>query len=312
MANRGIYTHEDNGPNEFQSIANNLQTGKPVGFIYDFFAPVKYEEYAGFANLTYHLTNRFSIELGARESHNNQGYRQNVTGPLLGGVSDSYSTESNDNSFTYLATPEFRFSASLMAYASITTGYQPGGPNTPFTPTSTIPRTFGPSTTVNYEVGLKSQLLDHRISISTDIFYIDWSKIQLTGVQPATFNSYVFNGGAAASKGLEISTEFRPMAGLTLSATAAYIDATLTNSAGNGFPGVSGNPLPYSGKVSGGLSADERFAIKGDITAFVGATAAYVGRRYEGFPRPSGNRSKAFRPTHTGICARAFKQTAGV
>jgi iron complex outermembrane receptor protein len=304
----GFYTHEDNGPNEFRSIANNLQTGAPAGLIYDFFAPVTYEEHAGFANLTYHFTDRFSLELGARESHNDQSYRQHVTGPL-GGAQDSYSTQSNDNSFTYLVTPQFRFSESLMAYASVTSGYQPGGPNTPFTPSPAIPQTFGPSTTVNYELGLKSQLFDHRVTINTDIFYIDWSKIQLTGIQPTTFDSYVFNGGSATSKGVEISTEFRPMAGLTLSATTAYIDAALTSNAGNGFPGVSGNPLPYSGKVSGGLSADERFAIKG-ATAFVGATVAYVGKRYEGFPPALGEPQQSI-PSYAYGDVRAGIQTNG-
>jgi hypothetical protein len=47
---------------------------------------------------------------------------------------------------------------------------------------------------------------------------------------------------------------------------------------------VSGDPLPYSSKVSGSIVAEKRFLISGSVSGFVGATAAYVGKRYEGFP----------------------------
>src|SRR6202044_3407618 len=104
-----------------------------------------------------------------------------------------------------------------------------------------VPPTYGPSTTVNYELGFKSRLLDRRLSIDADVFYIDWSKIQLTGIFYPLETTYFFNGGKARSDGTEIAIEFKPVEDLTISATAAYIDAELTETVGNGFPGIAGN-----------------------------------------------------------------------
>jgi iron complex outermembrane receptor protein len=201
-----------------------------------------------------------------------------------------------------------------MTYARFASGYQPGGPNTPSTPTAGVPETFGPSTTVNYELGVKTRLLDRRLSIDADIFYINWSKIQLTGSTSAGFG-YTFNGGKAKSQGVEIATEFKPVDSLTLSAAFAYIDATLTNNAGAGFPGVSGNSLPFSSKYSGSIAVDERFRITGSITGFVGASAAYVDKRYEAFP-PTPGQPQPLIPSYSyaniqgGIVSDGFTVTA--
>lgn len=170
-----------------------------------------------------------------------------------------------------------------MVYARVASGYQSGGPNTPFVPGGGIPLTYPPSTTVNYELGLKSRAFDRRLSVDADIFYIDWSKIQLVGETPLQA-AYLFNGGSAKSQGFEIATEFKPVDSFTISASGAYTDAELTSNAGNGFPGLSGDPLPYSSKLSGSIAAEERFHIMGSVSGFVGASVAYVGKRYEGFP----------------------------
>jgi outer membrane receptor protein involved in Fe transport len=229
----------------------------------------------------------FNIQVGGRESYNRQKYSEDFYGPFIGPEPSILSTRSSDRSFTYLVTPQLRLSDALMTYVRIASGYQAGGPNSPSTPTSPVPLTFAPSTTVNYEVGLKTFLFDQRLSIDANVFYINWTSIQLEGISPQGA-SFVFNGGKAKSQGVEIASEFRPLKGLTLSGSVSYTDAILTSDAGNGFPGVAGDPLPFSSKYSGSLSADDRFRITATLEGFVGATAAYVGARYETFPRDFG------------------------
>jgi iron complex outermembrane receptor protein len=277
-----FYTSENSAPNIGLFYGNEPSTGASIGLLYSYPFAANYDEYAAFGDLTYHVTDRVDVQVGGRESHNHQHFNQDVTGPLEGGES-ILGVGSHDNSFTYLVTPQLRLSDSIMTYARFASGYQPGGPNTPSTPTAGVPQTFGPSTTTNYELGVKMRLFDRRLSIDADIFYIDWSKIQLTGSTPAGF-TYVFNGGKAKSQGAEVSAELRPLDKLTLSAAFAYVDALLTNNVGAGFPGASGDSLPYSSKYSASLSADHRFHVAGSVDGFAGATAAYVGKRYEGFP----------------------------
>jgi iron complex outermembrane recepter protein len=279
----GFFTHESNGPALGQYFANDLETGAQVGLLLNYYFTSTYQEYAGFGNLTYHFTDRFDVQVGGRESHNVQSYYQDVSGPLNGPAA-VLSTRSHDSSFTYLVTPQFHITDSIMTYVSVASGYEPGGPNTPEFPSPTIPVTFAPSKTVNYELGIKNDLLEHRLTLNADVFYIDWSNIQLTGTIPVVLTSYTFNGGKAKSEGVEFDAKFKPIDSLVLSATAAYVDAMLTNTAGQGFPGVSGDPLPFSSKYSGSLDAEDQFNISGAVSGFIGATGAYVGKRYEGFP----------------------------
>jgi iron complex outermembrane recepter protein len=313
----GFYTSEDNAPNYGLFYANNPQTGVDAGQLLNDQFAAQYHEYAGFGDLTYHFTDEFDVQIGGRESHNWQHYNDNVTG-LLQGPPSIVSAVSQDNSFTYLVTPELRISDSLMTYVRVASGYQPGGPNTPppSTQTTGVPTVFGPSTTVNYELGVKSLFFERRLSIDADIFYIDWSKIQLGGTTSDGFG-YTFNGGKAKSQGVEIATDFKPVAGLTISAAAAYIDATLTNNAGEGFPGVAGNVLPFSSKYSASLSADQRFPIARSVNGFIGATAAYVGKRYEGFPPILGQPQPvipeySYGNVRAGILTQGFTVTAFV
>ncbi|MEI9987594.1 MAG: TonB-dependent receptor [Aliidongia sp.] len=67
---------------------------------------------------------------------------------------------------------------------------------------------FTSDTLWNYEVGLKSELFDKRLSFDIDAFFIDWRNIQL---QP---NNVVFatesNGGAASSRGVEYEASYHP------------------------------------------------------------------------------------------------------
>jgi len=282
----GFYTDENNGFNQQQIWANEIATGAQFGtplLTADF--PTKYVEYAGFLNATYHFTDQLSLQLGGREAHNWQRSSGESTGPL---ASPSTAERSEDNAFTYLITPQLRISDDIMIYARVASGYQAGGPNGPPPPGQSYPLTFDPSRTINYEIGEKMQAMDRHLSLDVALFYVDWSKVQLLGTLPVTFANYIFNGGKAKSEGLEASLSFRPLEGLNINATATYTNAQLTTNAGNGFPGVSGDPLPFSSKFSGAISAEERFSMTSAVEGFVNGTVAYVGRRWEAWTATSG------------------------
>ena len=281
----GFYTDEKIPTNNARFYAADLATGTPEGLLLNFPDHSRYHEYAGFADLTYHFSEQFDVQLGARESHNWQHFNEDVTGPLQG-PELTVSADSEDSSFTYLFTPRFRLSSSLMAYARIASGYQPGGPNVSEPGQPPLPN-YKPSKTLNYELGIKAALLDGRLLNNADVFYIDWSDIQLTAFTPAQF-PYLFNGGKARSEGVEEEIQFHPIESLSLNATVAYTAATLTSSSAPGFPGAPGNSLPYTSKWTGSLGAEQRFHISASTTGFVGASWAYVGKRYENYPQTLG------------------------
>jgi iron complex outermembrane receptor protein len=282
----GFYTHE-NDQGGFHVDAQNTATGAIVGQFWNKFQnePDTFQEYAPFADLTYHFTDRFEVQLGARESYIQRTLQETFqTGvytsevlhkpaPVIGPHTD-YSA----NAFTYLATPQFKISPDIMVYARLASGYRPGTPNLP---TLGVPRESNADKTKNYEIGAKGDFLDHKLSIDASVYYIDWTDIQITLIDPTTHYVYNTNGSGAKSEGVEFDVTVRPLDGLKVDAWVVYDDAALTQAFPSQSPiyGVPGNRLPLASRFSGNLSAEQDFRITSAMTAFIGGMASYVGDR---------------------------------
>jgi outer membrane receptor protein involved in Fe transport len=286
----GLFYNHENSPANENIVAADPYTGIGVAQFAHIVYPSTFEEYAGFADVTYHFTQAFSLQLGARESENHQSYTESYTGPydlVAFGEPGPYvqpTVYSKDNSFTYLVTPELKLAPDWMVYARLASGYRPGGPNINGASTG-LPSEYRPDTTRNYELGTKAAFLDRTLSVDASLYYIDWKDIQLSLTAPVTGLSYNANGSSAKSQGVEISVEEKPLKGTTLGAWVAFNEAELTQ----GFPasssalGSAGDPLPYSSRFSGSLSLDQEIVLTGRVTGVAGATLSYVGDREGAF-----------------------------
>jgi outer membrane receptor protein involved in Fe transport len=164
-----------------------------------------------------------------------------------------------------------------MLYARFASGYRPGGTNLG---APGAPPTYAPDKTQNYEVGVKGDFLDHRLSVDASLYYISWKDLQMQLFLPNSL-TYEANGSGAKSEGLEISLQSRPLSGLTLSGWFAYDNAVLTQAFPANGPayGVPGTRLPNSSRFSGNLSVEQVFPLGTSATGFVGAMASYMGDR---------------------------------
>jgi outer membrane receptor protein involved in Fe transport len=249
----------------------------------------RYREWAGFAQFTYHFNPQWDLALGGRYSENKQSASELLTGvlPTLQGTPQVLTSgDSSDNDFTYSIAPRWHVSSDTMVYGRIATGYRPGGPNDlPLNAPPSVPRAYQPDQTTNYEAGVRSDLLDRRLSVDVAAFLVDWKKIQLfeflqvAGTPGFGINA---NGGTARSKGLEWTLGLTPATGLTFTLTGAYVDAYLTSPA-PAAGGRDGDLLPFVPKWSTSLDGDYRWRAFDDFNAFVGATWSYIGSRLPGF-----------------------------
>jgi outer membrane receptor protein involved in Fe transport len=281
-----FYTHEDSS-SDFASYAVNPATGKSVGGLLTGSQPMTYAEYAGFGDLTWHITERFDIQVGGRESHNSQAYQDTYSGPgwALFGLGDPTvqpRVHTKDSAFTYLVTPQWKLDADRMIYVRLASGYRPGGPNVDCT-LFPVPCHFGSDKTYNYELGLKGSALDHLISFDASAYYINWKDIQLTVAN--VNDTFVSNGSSAKSEGIELAADVKPLRGLKISTWVAYNNAVLTSD----FPpnssaaGVSGDRLPFSSRFSGNFSVDDDFPLAHGTTGFFGGSISYIGNRESDF-----------------------------
>jgi iron complex outermembrane receptor protein len=284
----GFFDH-DSAPDQYQYIeAENTTTGQGVGQYYTTVFPRTFREYAAFTDLTYHVTSQLNIQFGGRYSATKEHDDPNVKGgPYTLAVLHVPApdvipaVEARSDAFTYLVTPQFKLSTDFMVYARLASGYRPGGPNVNALAVPTLPSKYESDKTENYEVGLKGDFLEHRLSVDASLYYIDWKNIQIGLLDPTTHLSYQANGGGAKSEGVEISVAAKPWTGMTISAWVDYDDAVLTEA----FPktatvyGAPGDRLPDSSKFSGNISPQQEFPFWGDMTGFLGATVSYVGDR---------------------------------
>jgi outer membrane receptor protein involved in Fe transport len=239
-----------------------------------------YREWSAFGQISYRFSPAFDVALGGRWSENKQSENTFLSGLLVTSPETEVGS-STGTDFLYSIAPRWHLSRNTMAYVRVATGYRPGGPNeVPSFEPGNIPRTYQSDSTVNYEIGVKSGLLDNRLSIDVDAFLINWKDIQLE----ETIGNFSFtaNGGQATSRGLELSLGLTPVNGLTLTLTGAYVDAYLTaNSPTSG--GLNGAELPYAPKWSNSLDVAYTWHAFAGYSAFTGATWSYIGSREPDF-----------------------------
>lgn len=260
----------------------NPDTGQVVGDdVFTALLPSTYKEYAAFTNLTLHATDRFDLQVGARESWISGSVQQTFLGPYAPAVLGQPSplvyppVELDADAFTYLLTPQIKVSPDLMIYARLASGYGAGGLNV----VPGVPPQFEPDKTQNYELGLKAEMFDSELSFEVSVYHIVYKDIQLSFRNQSGL-TYTGNGSKAKSDGVELSSSWRPVPGLTVSGWAAYNDAALTEP----FPvgpsyGVPGNRLPSTSRFSGYCSLNQEFQIAGRWIGSVGGSASFVGER---------------------------------
>lgn len=289
----GFFTHEVN--HVWQSfLASDPDSGVVAGTSLYFSSPNTYIERAGFADLTFHVTNRFDIQAGGRGSFFTQkGESDFVEGPLgpLVGLSSSaapqitYAGVANESAFTYLLTPKLKVTRNLMTYIRLASGYRPGGVS------ALLNRPFQPDKTNDYELGVKATALGGKLAFDASAYYIDWKDIQLA-LANSEGVAFTGNASAAKSEGLELAAQARPFRGLNLSGWIDFNEAVLTKgfppfgpgfNSGSAAYGVAGNPLPWTSRFSGYLSGEQAFPVSADLTANIGADVSYQGGRLDIF-----------------------------
>jgi iron complex outermembrane recepter protein len=85
----------------------------------------------------------------------------------------------------------------------------------------------------NYELGIKGDLWDRRVSFDTSVYYIDWQGVQQTvttnvGTAASPINlGTAINGSSASGLGVDFAVTTRPVSQLTLGVNLSWNDLTM-------------------------------------------------------------------------------------
>lgn len=247
-----------------------------------------FSEYAGYGDVTWHITPLWDLAAGVRASGNSQHLSNFEGGPVAGSPGGFRENMISDD-ITKMLTASYRPDKTRSYYVRVSTGYRPGGLQAPVNSTILGPNpnaknTFGSDDLTSYEIGYKGSHLDGHLNLGVDAYDIEWHNLQLY-----TFtlgNTIIENTGDARVDGLEFTSVYTRGSWL-LTAAAAYTDARTLQS--NPQIGIAdGAPLPYSAKQAATLTAKYNFRLAGDA-AYAGANLRLSSRRHAGFAGDSGD-----------------------
>ena len=241
------------------------------------YAELRYEtirEFAGYAELSYEPAPGWTLAVGGRLYNIDRRTRSDV-------VSERFEPRTLDrrNHYTGLSPKislQRQFDNGDLVYAVITEGFRPGGVNTGGAqPGPEAQEAFSSDRLRNYEVGLKLERFQHRLSLSSAVYYDLWKDIQ-TDQFRASGIPYTTNAGDAHVLGVEAELAFRTDNGFLAQLNGRVSRARTTNANLEFIPILAKN-LPGAPPVSGGALISYERPMADDWTMRLVGQAIYVG-----------------------------------
>lgn len=199
-----------------------------------------------------------------------------------------------DDSFsnvTWMASAKFDLTSTVKPYVTVAKGWKAGGFNRfPSTARAAVP--YDSEDSVNYEAGIKSSFLDHRVVANLSVYHIDITGQQLLTVTPDSNGipvTTIANAGKAKSDGFEGELFLRPADGLNIQAAVGYINARYSEflqcAAANFCVDRAGDPFEFTPKWTGSIAIDYTHPLTGAWDFNVWGQWRYV----DGYLAPSGS-----------------------
>lgn len=183
--------------------------------------------YALYGQAGYKLTDGVTLTLGGRYSRDKKRFtsinvRQRDNVEFI-----NVTRNGTFSKFTPYVGVSYEPSKAVLLYASYSKGYKQGGFNgRPLADASEVNQ-FAPEELDTYEVGLKSQWLDNRLTANIALFHSIYRDIQLT--VNATPLNFTDNAAKGKIDGLELEFVARPARWFAANASLGYTNSRYTN-----------------------------------------------------------------------------------
>lgn len=202
-------------------------------------------------------------------------------GAQLGlGVAGYRAHRRSDEHFSPSVIVGYDFTPEVRGYAKYVNGFKAGGYNG--LEHTGLPNTlsFGPEYVDSYEIGLKTQWLNRRLTFNIAAFRSDFEGLQQSaigdgGVQGGIF-PIVKNAKGARSQGIEADTSLRVSSALSVNLSVTYLDSKFTDfkdaggsptdiALGNRVIDLSGKRGRYAPKFSGSFNIEYLVEVGQDL-----------------------------------------------
>ncbi|WP_313010575.1 TonB-dependent receptor [Brevundimonas sp.] len=208
---------------------------------------IETDSYAAFAQLTWNITDRLHLTPGLRYTKEEKSgrYAATTTGGLTttdsayisrrNGIArpQAYDASLSDDDLSGQVSLSYDVSDDVLTYASVARGYKSGGinmagiPNLPNGQPSLTNAVVKPEVVTTYELGLKTQVFDRRLTANLAAYRTDVEDYQANVVDsgPGALRGYLANADKVVIQGVELDAFARPNQHLDLYANVAWTDA---------------------------------------------------------------------------------------
>lgn len=284
--------------------ANPVTTAALSGFTVLTDSRLRGKSYAAFGQATWNATDALSLTAGLRYNHETKKGHLNqsqagganlsalpsaIAGPAQAirdafGARTSFIAETKEKGLTGQINVAYDLADDVLGYATYAHGLKSGGINLTNVPNGVSP-TVDPEKVNHYEIGIKSRLLDRRVTLNVAAFQTRITDYQTTILDASRSATYLQNAGKVQSRGLEAEAWARPVAGLSLRAGATYVKAKFLSFRNAPCPieyfglqtlcDLSGTRLPGAPKWSVSLGADYETAVSSVLDGYAGIDYSY-------------------------------------
>jgi len=269
-----------------------------------FFSDLGYKlnQFALFGEMSVSPTELFTLTGGLRYYHFSEDkeqifdgiFAQDNTGTSL--VSQPGSTDANGVAPRLIAT--YNLSDAAHVNAQVSRGFRLGGINDPLNVPLCTPQdlvtfggqeTWGDEKVWNYEVGVKSRVLNGNGAFTAAAYYMDIRDLQATVTAGSCSSRVVFNVPKARTRGFEVEFEAAPNSNIDFAISAAFNDSelrsTLTSTDASGAVSVvsgieEGRRLPTVPRFQLTTAATYQWEVKPGALAYVTGTYQHIGSRF--------------------------------
>ncbi len=188
---------------------------------------------AAFGQANYKLTDTITLTGGVRYTHDKRsGISDTSTvGTPYAATSTPfhYDVTVKGNNVSWLASISWKPTENLLAYASASTGYKGAGLNLNSAVTAGTPLILKPEKVRDYEIGLKQQFFDHKLTLNVDGYWTLLNGLQANIYPLNGSKSYLTNVGNVRARGIEADAEWQVTQELSLTANGAFNDVRYTS-----------------------------------------------------------------------------------
>jgi iron complex outermembrane receptor protein len=248
----GLYYLDGSASGEFDVVLESLFAAFGGATVYQSGDQAK-ENLSAYADFTFDVSDKLSVSAGGRYTEDKtvadvrRDFLFGLGSPAFGGTgavvatqTDFQGLERKDTNFSPRAAISYKANDNTNLYASFSQGFKAGGydprAREDLDPLGLSQAGFAPETVDSYEVGIKGDLFDNRLTYALAGFVAAYKDQQITVQDGAdtdndgindTFVSSVFNAGKSKYKGVEFEGALRLSDDFTLTAMAGYIDTEI-------------------------------------------------------------------------------------